>query len=140
MNSMPKWFRPAAAAGLVWNLIGCAAYLADVRLSPEDIAGLREAQQAVYAARPPWAVAATATAVWVGALGCLGLFFRQRWAYAALWVSLLGVIAQDLAIFVISSAGAAAGAGAVMLQAVVLLVSIGLVVLARHGREQGWLN
>lgn len=119
MNSMPKWFRPAAAAGLLWNLIGCAAYLADVRLSPEDIAGLSEAQQAAYAARPSWAVAATAT---------------------ALWVSLLGVIAQDLAIFVISGAGAAAGAGAMMLQAVVLLVSIGLVVLARHGLKQGWLN
>jgi hypothetical protein len=76
----------------------------------------------------------------VGALGCLGLFIRQRWAYAALWVSLLGVIAQDLAIFVFSGAGAAAGAGAMLLQAVVLLVSIGLVLLARHGLKQGWLN
>jgi hypothetical protein len=64
---IPKWFRPLAVVALIWNLLGCAAYLADVTLTAEDVARMTPAQQELYAARPKWAVAATATAVWAGA-------------------------------------------------------------------------
>ena len=73
MSSSPKWFRPVAVIALLWNLAGCAAYLADVSLSPAQISAMSPAQQALYAERPAWSVAATAIAVWVGAAGCLGL-------------------------------------------------------------------
>jgi len=140
MNTSPRWFRPVAIAALVWNLLGCAAYLADVRVSPERLSSMTAAQQALYAARPSWAVAATATAVWFGAAGCLGLILRRKWSTWLLILSLAGVVVQDLWLFVLSGAAREAGAIAFVMQGLVLVVSIGLVLLARRASAEGWLS
>ncbi len=136
----PKWYMPAAIAGLLWNLLGCAAYLADVMLSEEALAAMTEAQQAVYAVRPSWAVAATAIAVWGGALGCVGLILRKRWALPVLVASLVGVIVQDLGLFVLTDAGALAGPSVYGLQGLVFVVSLGLVMFARKAAASRWIH
>jgi len=135
----PKWYMPAAVAALLWNLMGCAAYLADVTLSPDAIAAMSAAQQAVYAARPGWAVAATAIAVWGGAAGSLGLILRKRWAGPVLVVSLVGLVGQDLALFLLTDAGSLAGSTAMILQGLVFVIAIGLVVLSRKATSEGWI-
>jgi hypothetical protein len=139
MSDVPKWFKIVAAVALLWNLLGCAAYLADVTLKPEDVAKMSPEQQELYAARPAWAVAATATAVWCGALGCLGLILRKRWSNVLLVLSLLGVLAQDAALFGMSNAIEVGGAAVVFLQGLVLVVAVGLVFLGRKAQAQGWL-
>jgi hypothetical protein len=139
MNKAPKWFVVVAVIALIWNLLGCAAYLMDVMMSTEDIAKLPADQQAMYAARPGWSVGATAVAVWFGALGCLALILRKRWAFVLLVLSLLGVIVQDVALFGLSGAGAAGGPVAYAMQGVVLVVAILLVLLARKGIREQWL-
>jgi hypothetical protein len=98
------------------------------------------AQQTLYAARPSWAVAATATAVWFGAAGCLGLVLRKKWSIWLLMLSLAGVVAQDLWLFVLSGAAGQAGAAAFIMQGLVLVISVGLVALARTASAQGWLS
>jgi hypothetical protein len=138
MNATPKWYLPVAIVALLWNLIGCAAYLHDVMLTAEDIAMLPADQQALYAARPSWSVAATAVAVWAGALGCLGLVLRRRWATPLLIASLGGVIVQDVSLFAMSSQAAIPPA-AYALQGLVLVIAIGLVLLARKASARGWL-
>src|SRR5215831_18013792 len=92
LSTSPRWFRPVAIIALLWNLLGGAAYLADVTLKPEDVAKMTQARQALYAARPPWSVGATAVAVWFGAAGCVGLLLRKRWATWLLVASLAGVV------------------------------------------------
>ena len=139
MNPAPKWYLPVAILALLWTLLGCAAYLGDVMLTPDDIAKMSPDQQALYAARPAWAVAATAIAVWGGAAGCLGLVLRKRWALPLLLLSLAGVIVQDVALFVLSSAAAQAGTVAYVLQGLVLAIAIGLVLLARRAIARGWI-
>ena len=139
MNPTPKWYLPVAIIALLWNLIGCAAYLHDVMLTAEDIAMLPTDQQALYAARPAWSVAATAVAVWAGALGCVGLIMRRRWATPLLIASLAGVILQDVSLFVVGSKVAVPSA-AFILQGLVLMIAIGLVLLARKAAAQGWLR
>lgn len=136
----PKWYTPVAVAALLWNLLGCAAYLMDVMLSPDDVAAMNPAQQAMYAARPAWSIAATAFAVWAGAAGCVGLLLRKAWATPLLLVSLAGVLAQDLWLFVLSDAAAQAGGAAFMLQGIVLLVAVALAVLARKAAARGWIS
>lgn len=140
MNQYPRWFRPVSVIALLWNLLGCAAYLADVTISPERLSGMTAAQQALYAARPWWAVAATATAVWFGAAGCLGLILRRKWSTWLLMLSLAGVIAQDLWLFALSSAAAEAGTVVFIMQGLVLIISVGLVALSRWALAQGWLS
>lgn len=140
MTAIPKWYRPVTVLALLWNLMGCAAYLADVMVTPEAIAAMPAAQQALYNSRPAWAVAATATAVWGGALGCLGLLMRKSWAVALLAASLAGVVVQDLAIFVLSGAGAQGGAAVYVLQGLVFAVAVALFQLARRASAAGWLS
>ena len=138
MNT-PTWFKVAAALALLWNLIGCFAFFSDLRLSPEDLAKLPEAQQALYAARPGWAVAATAIAVFGGALGSIGLLMRKKWAFPVFILSLLGILVQDFGLFVLVGGASLAGPVAVAMQAVVLAIGIGLVLLSRKGIAHGWL-
>jgi len=138
MNT-PRWFKSVAVVALLWNLLGCVAFFSDLRLSPEDLAKLPEAQQALYAARPGWAVAATATAVFGGMLGCLGLLLRKKWALPVLALSLLGILVQDFGLFVLAGGASLAGPVAIAMQGIVLAVGIGLVWLARKGIARGWL-
>jgi hypothetical protein len=140
MTPVPSWFKPVAIVALLWNLIGCVAYLSDVTITPEAVAQMSPEQQALYNSRPAWAVSATAVAVWGGALGCVGLFLRKRWALPLLLASLAGVVVQDVALFVLSNAAAMAGTAAYVLQGLVLLIAIGLVQLARKASASGWLS
>ncbi len=140
MTKAPKWFLPVAILALLWNLAGCLAYLADAMLKPEDIAQMSAAQQAMYAARPAWSVAATAIAVWAGAAGCIGLIWRKRWALPALFASLLGVVVQDLSMFALPEAANVIDNTVIAMQAMVLLISIALVLLARKARNNDWLS
>lgn len=140
MDTAPKWYLPAAIAALLWNLLGCYEYLSDVTLTPEDIAKMSAAQQAMYAARPAWAVAVFAIAVWGGALGCLGLVLRKRWAQPLLIASLVAVILQDVALFLMAGAATQAGPAVFVLQGLVLVVAIALVMLGRKAIARGWIN
>jgi hypothetical protein len=125
---------------MIWNLLGCAAYLADVTITQEDVAKMSAAQQALYASRPAWAVAATAIAVWGGAAGCLGLILRKRWATWLLIASLGGVIIQDVGLFALSEAASQAGPIAFVLQGLVLVVAVGLVLLSRKASARAWIS
>jgi hypothetical protein len=139
MTPAPKWYMPVAVVALLWNVLGCVAYLMDVTLTPEDIAKLSEAQQALYAARPAWSVGATALAVWGGALGSLGLILKKRWATMLLVISLIGVVGQDISLFGMQGAAAQAGPSVVVLQGLVLLVAVGLVMMSRTATQRGWI-
>ena len=135
----PTWFKVVAVVALLWNLLGCVAFFSDLRLSPEDLAKPPEAQQALYAARPGWAVAATAVAVFGGVLGSIGLLLGKRWALSAFILSLLGILVQDFGLFVLAKGASLAGPVAVVMQGIVLAVGIGLVLLSRKAMARGWL-
>jgi hypothetical protein len=138
VSATPRWFRPVAIVALIWNLLGCFAYLSDVTMKPEDIAKLTQAEQALVASRPAWSIGGTAVAVWFGAAGCVGLILRKRWATWLLIASFVGVLLQDL--WFLRHAFSMTSAVAIVLQGVVLVVSIGLVYLARLGSARGWLR
>src|SRR5690606_7551413 len=140
MVAVPGWFKLVGWAALLWNLLGCLALFADLRLAPGHIARLPEAQQALHAARPGWAVIATAVAVAAGALGSLGLLLRRRWALPLLLASLLGIVVQDVAMFVLVGGARLAGPVAVALQAMVLVIGVALAWLAWWGSRSGWLR
>jgi len=138
MNT-PTWFKVVAVLALLWNLLGCFAFFSDLRLTPDDLARLPETQQALYAARPGWTVAATAIAVFGGALGSIGLLLRKKWALPVFVLSLLGILIQDFGLFVLADGASLAGPVAVVMQAVVLAVGVSLVMLSRKGISRSWL-
>ena len=138
MNT-PTWFKVVAVLALLWNLLGCFAFFSDLSLLPEDLAKMSEAQQALYAARAGWAVAATAAALFGGALGSIGLLLREKWVFPVFVLSLLSILVQDFGLFVLADGASLGGPVVVVMQAVVLAVGIGLVLLSRKGIARGWL-
>jgi len=140
MNKPPKWFTVIAVVALLWNLLGCFAFVSDLRLSAEDVAQLSKAQQALYNARPGWAIASTALAVLGGAWGCIGLLLCKRWALALFIVSFVGILVQDFGLFILAHGATLAGPTAVVLQGLVLAIAIGLLLLSRKGIDRGWLQ
>lgn len=85
-------------------------------------------------------MAVYAIAVWAGVLGALGLVLKRRWARGLLLASLLGLIVQDLALFTKAEFTAAVNGAVIGLQATVLLVAVGLILLARRADTDGWLT
>lgn len=140
MDRPPKWFVVLAVVALLWNLAGLAAVVSDLRVSPEALAAMPAAQRALHEARPGWSVLASVVAVAAGTLGCLGLLLRRRWALPLLVASLVGVVAQDVALFGLVGRAPTVNGVAVVLQGVVLATAVGLVLLARTAGARGWLR
>lgn len=139
MNKPPIWFYIVVVVALLWNAAGLMAVVADLRLSPADIAALPADQQALYAARPGWSVVGSVIAVVGGTLGCLLLLLRKRLASLVFALSLTGLVVQDLGIFVLAGAGRGGNPVAFVLQGLVLLIAVGLLLLARRAQRRAWL-
>lgn len=140
MGNAPKWLSPVAIAGLSWNLLGCYAWVSDMRTTPEQIAAMGPQMEQLHAAMPVWAPTATGVAVLGGVAGCLGLLLRKRWAVRLLWLSLAGVVVQDIGLFVLAGGASLASTTAFVLQGIVLVVAVALVLLARRADGAGWLG
>lgn len=119
-----------AAFGLFWNLMGCLNYLAQTDVA--TVAQMPEAYQAIIAARPAWATAAFAFAVFGGAVGCILLILRRRVAVALFVISLLGVVAT--AVFTVMFVG--------MMPTLLLSLLVGSALLwySTIARRVGWLQ
>jgi hypothetical protein len=139
MNKPPIWFFVVAVIALLWNAAGLMAVVADLRLSAADIAALSPDQQAMYAARPGWSVVGSVLAVGAGALGCVLLLLRKRLAAAVFALSLVGVVVQDIGIFVVAGAGKGGDPVPFVLQGLVLVIAVGLLLLARRAQGRSWL-
>ena len=90
----PVWFWIVAGLALLWEAMGCYAYVSQVSMTEEAMAKLPAEQVAIWKAMPVWATAAYAIAVWAGLAGAIALLMRRKWAQPLFLVSLLGVIVQ----------------------------------------------
>lgn len=132
-TAAPAWLRIVAALGLLWNLYGVYMYLMTVGV----VAG---ADAAAASAMPSWVTGAFAIAVFGGTLGCIGLLMLKRWSKLLLLLSLLGVLAMDLWMFVLSGMGGSIPPAEMGVTVCVVLVAILLVWLAYSADKKGWLS
>ncbi len=139
-SGTPTWFWVAAVLALLFELVGCYFYLAEVRLTDAQIAGLPIDQGAMLAARPAAYYAALAVAVWVGLAGTVLLLMRRRLAEPLLLVSLVGVAAQ-FGIAVLSPAmSETTPSAAYNLPIAIFVICYGIWILSRMARKRGWLR
>ena len=136
----PGWFAALAIVALIWNLLGVMAFIMQVTMSPEALAALSEPEQELYRALPTWALAAFGAAVIGGALGCLALAIRSRFAVPLLAVSLLGVAAQMTYSFFLSKTFEVYGPGGMVMPIMIVIVAVFLLWLAIHAGRRGWLR
>lgn len=112
---------------LVWNLIGVAAFVGEMSITPEMLSSMDSAEQQIRTDTPSWVSIAFGVAVIAGALGCLLMLMKKTAAHYVLWLSLIGVIAQMSYVFFISNALQVYGPGQAAMPAMVIIVAILLV-------------
>lgn len=137
----PVWFWVVTVLALLWNLMGVAAYLNTVYMTPEGLAEMTPEQQTFFQNTPGWVTGAYALAVFGGALGCLLLLLKRRLALSLLIVSLVAVLVQNFYYFVQTNALEVFGAfQAVVMPVVVIVICLLLVMLARKAISNGWVK
>lgn len=136
----PRSFWVISAVALLWNLLGVAAYVSQVTMTPAALAALPEAEQALYADVPAWATSAFALAVNGGALGCLLLLFRKAWAIPVLIISLAGVIVQMYHSLFIAGSIKVYGPGGTIMPIMVVIIAVFLVWYANNAKGRRWIG
>lgn len=140
MNTPPKWFYIVASIALIWNIIGLLAVAMNFMLTPEQIAMLPPEQQDLMKNTPMWSTAASSIAVITGTLGCIGLLIKKSFAKPLLLISIVALIAQDIALFIVQNATAVLGITPLIMQSFVMLIAIGLFVLSSKAKQNLWIN
>ena len=140
MNKPPIWFWIVSALALLWNLAGVMAYLGQAYMSIETLEQMSQAERLLYESQPAWVTGAFAVAVWGGALGCIALMLKKKWAKPVFIISLIGILAQMSHSFFISNNFEVYGPGAMIMPIMVLIIGIALVLLANTAIKKGWLS
>ncbi|MEC9262630.1 MAG: hypothetical protein VYD53_14885 [Pseudomonadota bacterium] len=125
---------------VLWNGIGVAAFFSQLMMTPEMIAQLPEAQQAVYRDIPVWSYSAYALAVFGGLIGSILLALGKKLAFPVLVISLAGVLVQQYYNFVVIDAIGIMGWGIVVMPVIVTVIALLLVIISQRGTRSGWLH
>lgn len=133
----PRSFWIIAALLGLWELIGVAAYLGQVNV---DVAALEPEVRALYEARPVWAIAAFAIAVWGGLIAAVLLLLRRRQARLFFAISLIAAVITFVHSLFLSDAMAVMGAGAMIMPILVIVIGSFAVWYARRAATQGWIR
>jgi hypothetical protein len=131
------WYLPAAIASLLFMLIAVGGYLIDVTTDP---ATLPIDQRVVVEARPMWAMAAYAIAVWVGLAGALMLLLKRKLAQPLLLVSLLAAVVTFLPYAIVPGVRDNITTNDIAVAVMVLIITWTIFWFARHSAQRGWLR
>ncbi|WP_299534162.1 hypothetical protein [Ulvibacterium sp.] len=140
LEKPPLWFWIVGIIALLWNAMGVMAYLQQAFMIEETLMTLSEPERVVLEARPAWATAAFALAVWGGFLGCIALLLRKKWARPILLISLFGILVQMFHSFFIGKNLEVYGPGEISMPILIILIGVGLVIFARISTKKLWLR
>jgi len=139
-TSPPVWFWVISIIALLWYLMDMSAFSMRVLMTDDFIKAMPENQQHLYRNMPLWVNIVFAGEVFGGALGCVGLLLRKKWALPLFVVSILGVLSQTLHVYFLSDAVSTLGTPAVVMPLLAILIGIGMIVLAKSAIPKGWLR
>lgn len=137
---VPNWYWAVAALALLWEAMGCFAYVTQVTMDAAALARLPAAQRDIWAAMPGWAIGAYAVAVWAGLLGAIGLLLRRGWARWAFAASLAAVVVQFGWVFLATPILTTVGPSAIAFPAFILLAAALWLWFSVTAARRGWLR
>ncbi|HSX90310.1 MAG TPA: hypothetical protein VLG17_20215 [Pseudomonas sp.] len=136
----PKSFWMVAVLALLWNLLGVAMFAMQMMMTPEALAAMPAEQRQVYEATPSWLNIAFAVAVFGGVLGALGLLLKKRWAVLFFTLSLIGLLAQVIATFLVTPVWQAYGPAGLVMPVLLIVIALLLLGYSRKAAARGWLE
>ena len=138
-EQVPGWYWLVAGLALLFEGIGCYAYLLEVMRTPADIASLPLDQRRLIEATPWWVTAAYAVAVWSGLAGAVLLLLRRRLAVGALLLSLIGVVVQFGGIFLVPELRSTIPSDQLLGPIIIFVIAYALWQFSRIAGKRGWL-
>ncbi|WP_353777585.1 hypothetical protein [Winogradskyella sp. 3972H.M.0a.05] len=136
----PIWFWIISVIGLIWNGMGVMNYLQQAYRTEGFLEQVTPEQLAILDARPAWATALFAIAVFTGVLGCILLIFRKKFASPLLMISLLGAIITQIWWFTTDGPSISEESGGTIIPILVIVFALLLVWMARKGVSKSWLT
>ena len=136
----PAWFWIVSVLALLWNLAGVMAYIGQAYMSDEVLAAMSEAERSLYENQPAWVTGAFAIAVWGGALGCIFLLLRKRWAKPVFVISLIGLLGQLSYNYFLSEAFETFEMIDIAMSVMILVISIALILFSSKAITKQWLT
>ena len=124
---------------LLWYAMGVIAYLGQAYISDANFAKLSEGDQVYYENVPAWVTAVFAISVFIGALGCVSLLFRKKWAFSLFLLSLITVIVQFVYNFFIQEFKEIVGTDMIW-SVVVIAIALFLVWYSKKSTSNGWIS
>jgi len=93
----------------------------------------------MYTDTPIWSSYASLLAVFTGTLGCVALLIKKAFASPLFMLSIVGLVVQNIGIFVVVDAIAVLGSNILIMQGSVFVIAIGLLLLAKLAIKRGWV-
>ena len=134
-------FRVLAVVFVIWNLFGCAAYLADQMMSDAAYAeAYSEALAAVRDVYPVWGVAAYALAVWGGLAAAILFILRKKLAVPLFGLSVLTAVVSFIPVFTNDVLRTASGDMFWLMPVIIFVMGVVEVLYSRHMSARGVLD
>ena len=129
-----------ACLALLWNLMGVAIYLMNVTLSPEALAEMPEAEQALYTNIPTWVTSAFAISVFSALAGSILLLMRKAFTLPLFVVSFIAILAQTSYTLFMSPMIDVRGPTSIILPVVIASIAAYLVWFSSNAKQKGVLR
>jgi uncharacterized membrane protein (DUF106 family) len=134
----PVWFWIISIIALVWHLMGVNAYLQQAYRTDAFTSMLNADQLSAINDMPAWVTGAFAVAVFAGALGCIALLLRKKWARTIFSLSLLGVVIQMIHHLLISNYNELFGPP--IMPSLAIIVLLFLIWYSKRANAKGWIS
>ncbi len=139
-TKLPTSFWVISVIGLLWNLMGVGAWYDQITMDATRIAAMPEAEQVLFNTLPTWVNVVFGISVITGALGCIALLMKKKFATPLFIISMIAAIAQMVHSFLLSNALEVYGGAAAIFPAIILVIGFYLIWYAKSGEKKGWLN
>lgn len=140
MTKPSTWYYAVVGLSLLWALVGCYSYLAQVMMTPADIAQLPAAQRELMAAMPDWLTSLYALTVWIGLAGAICLLLRLKFARSAFAVSLVCIVVMFGYLFVATPMIASMGVSSTYFPIFIFVAGVAELWFAQMATARGWLR
>jgi hypothetical protein len=136
----PIWGKIVSVLLIAWNGFGLWSLYTQVTMTPEVMAQLPKAQQAIWNSMPSWLWVIYAVAVLAGTAGAVLLFLRKALAKPLFHLCLVSVILQFGYVLAATPILKTVGLSAAIFPAMIITVAAIQWSLSRNWLTKGWLN
>lgn len=138
-STVPVWYWAVAAIALLWNLMGCAAFMMEFFAQEAMMESWTEAQKEWAQSVPGWIYLLYGVAVTTGVAGSICLFLRKSWAIPLFGLCLAAVLIQMVYTMIISGGLQVMGASSAVMPLLVIILAGVFLWFSYSAKRKSWL-